>query len=149
MPLPKALRRPVRRASSTGTVPRRKCRLCNNLDPRGHVNSVQDAESLREPRSSLSLILDALALSTVKAASNGGCRFCVVLAQALDAYCEGWRGIRCKIEVDIKEKGTIKVRLNGAQWAKQAVEIYAGSGRRATLTKTFNLDCCYHDYLYQ
>jgi hypothetical protein len=137
MPLPKALRRPVRRtssASSAGKAQRRKCPTCNNLDPRGHVNSTQDAESLKEPRASLTLVFDALALANINSTTRGGCRFCAVLVQALDAFFEKWRGARCRVNVDIKEKETIKVGLDGAQWAKRAIEIYAGSGRRYVFT---------------
>ena len=138
MPLPKALRRPVRRtssASSAGKAQRRKCPTCNNLDPRGHVNSTtQDAESLKEPRASLILVLDALALANIKFTTRGGCRFCAIIVQALDAFFEKWRGTRYRVNVDIKEKDTIKVGLDGAQWAQRAIEIYAGSGRHYVST---------------
>lgn len=128
MPLPKSLRRPARRtrlALSAGTSQRKKCRTCNNLDPRGHTNSILDAEAQKEPRASLNLVLDALALSDIKPPSNGGCRFCVVLVQALDAFFDKWRGSQYRINVDIKEKGTIKVSLDGGH---RMVEIYAGTG---------------------
>jgi hypothetical protein len=137
MPLPKALRRPVRRpssASSAGKTQRRKCPTCNNLDPRGHVNSSQDADSLKEPRARLTLVLDALVLANISSTTRGACRFCAVLVQALDAFVEKWRGTRCRVNVDIKEKETIKVSLDGAQCAKRAIEIYAGSGRRYVFT---------------
>lgn len=132
MPLPKSLRRPVRRTSSSSSAgtQRRKCRTCNNLDPRGHANSVLDTEALNEPRATLDLILDALALSNAKPATNGGCRFCTVLVQALDAFFEAWRGARCRVNVNIREKGTIRVSLDGVQWTNQMIEIYAGSGRQ-------------------
>src|SRR5690242_13120445 len=132
MPLPKSLRRPVRRtssASSAGTSQRKKCRVCNNLDPRGHANSIEDAEARTETRASLNLVLDALTLSNIKYKSGGGCRFCIVLVQALDAFFEKWRGARCRVNVDIKEKGTIKVSLDGSQWENRMIEIYTGSGR--------------------
>ena len=133
MPLPKVLRRPVRRtssASSAGKAQRRRCPTCNNLDPRGHVNSTQDAESLKEPRASLALVLDALALANINSTTRGGCRFCAVLVQALDAFFEAWRGARCRVNVNIREKGTIRVSLDGVQWTNQMIEIYAGSGRQ-------------------
>ena len=145
MPLPKSLRRPVRRTASassfTGTSQRRKCRTCNNLDPRGHANSIQDAEALGEPSTSLNLILDTLALSIIKVAANGGCRFCVVLVQTLDSFFGNWRGCRTRINVSIKEKGTIKVSLDGVQWASQMVEIYAGSGRHRVFTNSTHSTC--------
>lgn len=142
MPLPKALRRPVRRTSSTssaGTGQRRKCSQCNNLDPRGHVNSSQDAENLKEPRASLSMVLDALDLANSRSTTSGGCRFCAILVQALDAFFDNWRGTQCRVNVDIQEKGTIKVGLDGAQWARRMIEIYAGSGRRYAF---INLESC-------
>lgn len=97
---------------------------------------MQDTESREEPRASLSLVVDVLTLANVKSASGGGCRFCVVLTQALDAFFDGWREHRCRAEVHIKEKGTLKVRLDGAQWARQAIEIYAGSGRHRIFAKS-------------
>jgi hypothetical protein len=133
MPLPKSLRRSVRRtssASSARTSQRKKCRTCNNLDPRGHTSSIHDAEALKEPRASLNLVVDALILSNTKAAANGGCRFCNVLVQVLDAFFGKWRGSRCRANVKLEEKGTIKVSLDGAKWENQMVEIYAGSGRQ-------------------
>jgi hypothetical protein len=138
MPLPKSLRRPVRRTSSSSSAgtQRRKCRTCNNLDPRGHVSSAQDTESLREPRSTLNLVIDTLALSNVEPATNGGCRFCTVLVQALDAFFDAWRGARCRVNVNIREKGTIKVSLDGERWTKQMIEIYAGSGRQRVRTRS-------------
>lgn len=138
MPLPKSLRRSIRRnsssASSVGTSQRRKCRTCNNLDPRGHANSVEDAEVQGEIRASLSLVLDALILSNVKSTTGGGCRFCVILTKALDAYFEKWRGARCRVNVDIQEKGTIKLSLDGSLWIDRSLEIYAGSGRHCVST---------------
>lgn len=136
MPLPKSLCRPVRRTSSSSSAgtQRRKCRTCNNLDPRGHASSVQDTEALKEPRATLDLVIDALALSNVKPATNGRCRFCTVLVQALDAFFDAWRGARCRVNVNIREKGTIKVSLDGAQWTNRMIEIYAGSGRQRVRT---------------
>jgi hypothetical protein len=57
-----------------------------------------------------------------------------VLVQALDAFFSEWRESRCKINVNIKGKGTIKVSLDGAQWANKMAEIYAGSGRHYKFT---------------
>lgn len=77
----------------------------------------------------MNLVLDALALSNIRLVANGGCRFCNVLAQTLDAYFGKWRGSRCRVNVNIKEKGTIKISLDGPQWVNEMVEIYAGLGR--------------------
>jgi hypothetical protein len=135
MPLPKSLRRPVRRAASlsTGHQQRKKCRMCNNLDPRGHLSSVYQTEATKEPRASLSLVLDALTLSKTK---QDGCRFCNVLILALDAFFEEWRGARVRINVDVKEKAPIRISLDDARWKNETVEIYAGSGRRCVSLST-------------
>lgn len=131
MPLPKSLRRPVRRApsSSTGQPHRKRCRTCNNLDPREHSSSAYESEAAKEPTASLCLVLDAFAFSKTPDVKQGGCRFCNVLLVALDAFFENWRGARARINVDIREKGTIKISLDGALWKDQTVEIYAGSGQ--------------------
>lgn len=85
-----------------------------------------DDESAKEPRASLSLVVDALSLSRVK---ESACRFCNVLVLVLDAFFSGWRGARIKVHVDIKEKGTIKITLGGERWKNEIAEIYAGPGR--------------------
>ncbi|KAF1849663.1 HET-domain-containing protein [Cucurbitaria berberidis CBS 394.84] len=134
MPLPKSLRRPVVRrtssSSSVGQTQRKKCRTCNGLDPRGHASTVCLDETAKEPKASLSLVLDALNLSKTKDTARGGCRFCNVLILVLDAFFEKWRGARVRINVDLKEKGTIKVSLDGERWKNEVVEIYAGSVSR-------------------
>ena len=131
MPLPKALRRAVRRAPSsfTGPVQRKKCRVCNNLDPRGHVSSICLDEAAKEPKMVLSLVLDALSLAKTKEAARGGCRFCNILIVVLDAFFEKWRGARVRINVELKEKAPIKVGIDGERWKNEVIEIYAGSGR--------------------
>ncbi|EOA92224.1 uncharacterized protein SETTUDRAFT_178482 [Exserohilum turcica Et28A] len=116
MPLPKSLRGPVRPATSTRQTLRKKCRACNHLDPRGHTSSVYDDESAKEPRASLSLVVDALSLSRVK--------------ESAYAFFSGWRGARIKVHVDIKEKGTIKITLGGERWKNEIAEIYAGPASR-------------------
>ncbi|KAF2732410.1 HET-domain-containing protein [Polyplosphaeria fusca] len=133
MPLPKSLRRSTRRlSSSSSSQSRRKvCRLCHNLDPRGHPSSVYQTESNKGTVASLTLVLDALALHRVKAPTDGGCRFCGVLVQALDAFFEGWRGCRGRVTVDLKEKASIRVGMEGEKWKGDSVEIYAGSASRA------------------
>jgi hypothetical protein len=133
MPLPKSLlRRPVRRtstSSSTGQPQRQRCRACNNLDPRGHAGSIYSDEAEKDTRARLSLVVDALTLSKTKDVAHRGCRFCNVLIQALDAFSEEWRGARAKINVELKEKSTIKLSIDGEQWKGEIIEIYAGSCR--------------------
>ncbi|KAF2690681.1 HET-domain-containing protein [Lentithecium fluviatile CBS 122367] len=129
MPLRNSLRQPVRQLS--GQTRRKPCRTCNNLDPRGHSSSMYNAESEKTPLASLSLVLDALSLAKTKDPKEGGCRFCGVLVQALDAFFENWRGVRQRVCVDLKEKGSIKVGIDGEEWKRELVEIYAGSASRA------------------
>src|SRR5215469_14682062 len=50
------------------------CRLCNNLDPRGHEQSVQ----MEDPLQGSQLVLLGLFFDTVQTAL-GGCRFCKLL----------------------------------------------------------------------
>lgn len=133
MPLPRSLRRPVRRSSSgssfTAQPQRKKCRTCNNLDPRGHVSSICLDESAKEPKAALSLVLDALSLAKTKDVAKGGCRFCNILMVVLDAFFEEWRGLRVRINVDLKEKAPVRVSIDGEKWKNEIAEIYAGSGR--------------------
>lgn len=130
MPLPNSLRRPVRRtssSSSTGQLQRRRCRICNNLDPRDHPSSVYPDDGTKGSKAILNLVIDALSLARTKDVSNRGCRFCNVLVQISDAFFENWRGSRSKLNVEIKQQGTIKVSLDGDRWKGELVEIYAGS----------------------
>lgn len=133
MPLPKSLlRRPVRRtstSSSTGQPQRGRCRTCNNLDPRGHAGSIHPDGVEKDTKARLSLVVDSLGLSKTKEVANRGCRFCNVLIQALDAFFEKWRGARVKINVELKEKSTIKLSIDGEQWKGESIEIYAASSR--------------------
>ncbi|KAH7357594.1 heterokaryon incompatibility protein-domain-containing protein [Pyrenochaeta sp. MPI-SDFR-AT-0127] len=134
MPLPKSLRRPVRRTSSSssaGQTQRKKCRTCNSLDPRGHANSIYLDDAAKEPKASLSLVLDALSLANTKDVARGGCRFCNVLIVAIDTFLENWRGARVRVNVELKEKTPIKVSLDGEKWKNEVLEIYAGSASRS------------------
>lgn len=127
MPLPKSLRRPHRQpAAQTRRTP---CRTCHNLDPRGNPSSVYSSESTKGAPASLSLVLDILSLAKTNDAKEGGCRFCNVLVQALDAFFDGWRTCRQRVNVDMREKGSITVCIDSLRWSHELVEIYAASGR--------------------
>ncbi|CBX92002.1 hypothetical protein LEMA_P047080.1 [Plenodomus lingam JN3] len=139
MPLPKSLRRPTgtgtgtgtrSTSSSTSTSQRKRCSTCNNLDPRNHRGSVYETEARREPRASLNLVVDALRLARTKDVGKGGCRFCVALVLALDAFSESWRGARVRVHVEIREKGTVRISVDGERWKNEIVEMYAGSASR-------------------
>jgi hypothetical protein len=89
---------------------------------------VYRSNSEKAPLASLSLVLDALSLSKTKDPLEGGCRFCGVLVQALDALFEDWQGVGQRVSVDLEEKGTIKLGVEGEKWKREVVEIYAVSG---------------------
>jgi hypothetical protein len=132
MPLPKSLRRPIRRtstSSSTGLSQRQRCRICNNLDPRDHASSIYSDEVAKDIKANLSLMIDALALTKTKDVTRRGCRFCNVLIQSLDAFFEDWRGTGVRIGVDIRERATIKVSIDNDRRRGEIIEIYAGSCR--------------------
>jgi hypothetical protein len=128
MPLSKPSRPSQRSATSSSTY-RKRCRTCNNLDPRGHSMTVHQIEGAKDLKASLTLVLDPLSLSRTRLPSDGGCRYCAVLVSALDTFFEGWRSVRQKILLDLKEKSSIKVSIEVEKWCHEAVEIYAGSGR--------------------
>ncbi|ORY00101.1 heterokaryon incompatibility protein-domain-containing protein [Clohesyomyces aquaticus] len=130
MPLPKSLRQPKKQSLAQSTR-RKPCRLCHNLNPRGHPNSNHPTESSKDDAASLTLVLDALSLQRTRAPTDGGCRFCGVLIHALDHFFEGWRECRERITVDIREKRSIKVELDGEKWKSELIEIYAGSAARS------------------
>lgn len=79
---------------------------------------------------SLTLIVDALSFAKTKDVKGRGCRFCNVVIQALDFFMDGWRHARARINIDSKEKGTIKVSIDAERWKGEIIEIYAGSCKR-------------------
>lgn len=111
---------------------RQKCRTCHNLDPRNHRSSVYDTESTTGAQAKLSLVLDAFALSRTAEPKDGGCRFCVLLCQALDALLDGWRCTMQRVNVDIKERGAITVGLDQERWKGELVKIYAVKRQSST-----------------
>ncbi|KAK7179144.1 hypothetical protein DPSP01_012204 [Paraphaeosphaeria sporulosa] len=125
MPPKKSLRRAVVR-------PRRTiCKICHNLDPRDHASSVYLTERTEGPLASLSLVIDAFELSKLRLPKEGGCRFCNVLCQALDAFFGGWRGSRQRVNIEILEKGTIEIGLDQEAWRSEVVSIYTTKPSRS------------------
>jgi len=122
---------PLRSLRSASAQPHRKrCRMCHNLDPRNHPSSKYDTESSRGARAHLSLVIDAFALSKTKDVKDGGCRYCSLLSQALDAFFGDWRGSRRRINVELKEKESVKLELDCDHWKAEQVEIYCTKSRR-------------------
>ncbi|KAF2662188.1 HET-domain-containing protein [Lophiostoma macrostomum CBS 122681] len=130
MPLSKPTGSSQRSVTGSSTY-RKRCRTCNNLDPRGHAMTVHQTEGAKEAKATLTLVLDPLSLSRTKLPSDGGCRYCALLKSALDTFFEGWRNIRQKILMDLKEKASINVSIEAEKWGHEAVEIYARSASRA------------------
>ena len=128
------LSKPLPQRSITGSLGfRKRCRTCNNLDPRGHPMTVHQTEAGKDVKASLTLVLDPLSLSRTRSPSDGGCRYCAVLISALDTFFEGWRSVRQKLLLDLKEKSSIKVSIEVEKWNHEAVEICVGSGRGISL----------------
>lgn len=100
------------------------CKTCHNLDPRDHASSVYLTERREKAIASLSLVVDAFELSRTRPTKEGGCRFCNVLCQALDAFFRAWRGSRQRVNVEVKEKEMLEVGLDQEAWKGEAVGIY-------------------------
>lgn len=120
--------RPQRRAPAQ--IRRKRCQICHDLNPRGHSSSTYNTEADTTASASLSIVLDLFGLARVKDVAEGGCRFCHVLVQALDALSAGWKGSSRKAFAHLTEKGTIKVEIDSDKWKGDLIEIYAGSGKR-------------------
>jgi hypothetical protein len=97
-------------------VPRQKCQHCNNLDPRDHVSTLLDDK--KKVTAQLSLALD---VSRLRRVSEGGCRFCLLLCQALDKSLAGWRkSTGGDVRVEIEEGKPVVVRFGD-----EVLQIYA------------------------
>ncbi|CAI6338355.1 unnamed protein product [Periconia digitata] len=116
---------------STTQARRKRCSICHDLDPRGHASSVYNSESEKAVLANLSVVLDLFSLAKTKDLREGGCRFCNVLIQALDALSIGWNGSSRRAFMHLQEKGTIQIELDNEKWRGELVEMYAGSASRA------------------
>jgi hypothetical protein len=81
--------------------------------------------SSTSPIAHLDLVIDAFRLSRVE---DGGCRFCVLLCQALDGSVKGWRKAGVRLLLHAVEKGTITLQVQGPDAEFVLLEIYAQSG---------------------
>ncbi len=104
----------------------KKCKVCNNLDPRGHRNSHTDTES---GRTTLCCAIDPLDLVAVR---ENGCRFCRLLIRALDRLVKDWRRMRTAIIVDLVDGKTIKVTFTRSK-EKKWLEIYSPKGQSSPI----------------
>jgi hypothetical protein len=118
-------------SASSRQARRRKCPECNDLDPRDHRYSAY-SDSLRSQKGSkhnvrLSLSIDILKLSRQ---DNKKCRFCDVIARALDSLAEDWRKKRPPITLDLAWGKPIRLTVGSALPAKSAIlEIYSPNGK--------------------
>ncbi|OCL15225.1 HET-domain-containing protein [Glonium stellatum] len=129
--MPKALRPKTLQPPAARSAQRRRrspCKLCNNLDPRGHTTTAYDAESSSQANASLTLVIDGLKLQS---SGELGCRFCFLVSQALDAFLKDWRTSRGRITINLVEGKPVKVSIEGLKCNGVSLEIYAPHGTRA------------------
>jgi hypothetical protein len=100
----------------------RKCKVCNNLDPRGHRNTYTDTES---GLVTLCCAIDPRRLATLL---QNDCRFCRLLINALNELVKDWRSMRTAIVMDLADKKAIKVTFTQSE-EKKWLEIYSPKGR--------------------
>jgi hypothetical protein len=123
--MPKALRPKTLQPPPTRSAQKRRrgpCKLCNNLDPRGHTATAYDAESNSRAGASLTLVVDGLKLQSTA-------EFCLLVAQALDAFLKDWRVSRGRITIDLVEGKPINISIEGIECNGVGLEIYAPHGR--------------------
>jgi len=108
------------------TSSRRPCRLCHNLDPRGHPQSVCPDPNTKIAATSLTLVVDGLELQRIQ---SKGCRFCHVIVQALDGFCKEWKKSRGRVVLEMVEKGPVKITLDDSTLGEVSVELSASSGK--------------------
>ncbi|KAF2759677.1 HET-domain-containing protein [Pseudovirgaria hyperparasitica] len=117
----------AKRSSTWPKTGRSSCKICNNLDAKGHAASSHDAEALSGRTISLSLPVDALQLKK----SRAGCRFCSVLAEALDAFFVDWSTVRAPIIVDLGFNVPVCASIRHVRYEDQQIEIYTSPGVRS------------------
>jgi hypothetical protein len=117
---------PSNTAKSRGnrTQSRKRCRLCHNLDPLGHIATSYEGDAAK-PIANLSLAIDAFRLGRVE---DAGCRFCLLICQALDGIVKDWRRERAPLQLHIVEKGTITLQVQRPTSESILLEIYSPSG---------------------
>ncbi len=98
-----------------------KCKLCHNLDPRGHSFASYDAEG---GGASTTIKIDAFSLARQPA---GACRFCQVLVDALDALKMQWQQLREPIRVDLALEQPIRIWVP-CSTGERFVEVYSPKG---------------------
>ena len=100
----------------------RKCKVCNNLDPRGHRNTNTDTES-----GSVTLCCAINPRDLARVPQNG-CRFCRLLIKTLNKLVNDWWSMRTPIILDLADKKAIKVTYTRNKETKW-LEIYSPKGR--------------------
>ncbi|KAH7044651.1 heterokaryon incompatibility protein-domain-containing protein [Macrophomina phaseolina] len=99
----------------------RRCKLCNNLDPRSHPATHRDQDSTSPPIAHLTLQLDPVRLKR----SGQVCSRCRLLAQALDAHCHSWRNTRPCLLLHLVERAPVRLDVKDDGGNTEKLEIYA------------------------
>jgi hypothetical protein len=130
---------PPRQSAALSTRRTAKCPQCNNLDPRGHAFSTHSDTPVSKRKSTtrlnddvrLSLPVDSLKLSRLESRliHDKTCRFCDVLAKAIDAYVSNWRRRRPSITLDLAWKRPIRITIGSGYDTPVVLEIYANPGK--------------------
>ena len=110
-----------------------RCSVCNNLDPRGHLFSGQDERSgtfgnkrIAQWSTSLSLPIDTRRLARLTARN---CRFCRLLADAIQAYYPSWLQSRPSVVIYIGWNTPVKLSITGQEDSSRLVEIFNDTGK--------------------
>lgn len=147
---------PMSKTRNASALSKSKCLACNDLDPRGHSQSVyNDKLSSKKGSTSyakqdvyLSLIIDALKLSRLDVK---GCRFCKLLANALDAFSLDWRKNLPSIAADVAWSKPVRLTVGNSKTGYIVLEIYCKQGKRTCKTlgmlSIYNLLKTVHVYL--
>ena len=100
------------------------CKVCNNLDPRGHPTTFYDAEGASKSIASLTLAVN----TTDLARSKGRCLQCKVLCDALDLRFPAWHKNHARVCVEILEKESVKIELRDEASSNLKLELYVAQG---------------------
>lgn len=119
-------------ASSSRANSRSKCSQCNNLDPQGHARSTYKdtprTRGARQPKHDveLSVSIDTLKLSRL---SETGCRFCRLLAHALELFVPEWRKTRPSITLDLAYGRSVRLAIGVSSSKPRVLELFAKAGK--------------------
>jgi hypothetical protein len=113
----------VQRPKKPCRTPRQRCRLCNHLDPKGHPSS-----SFNDKAKATAHLTLTIEIARLKRVSEGGCRFCLLLCQALDKSANDWRKGSHSIQLDLVEQQPVILSLPGSASDSVVLQIYSPAG---------------------